>query len=235
MTSGVGRSAAVMAVLVVLALLDAGIGTAGPAGARTPPPPVLEVGREGQVTWVLRSDARRRLKVTVADELALSLGAGPDASTCRSPRRRRPRRHPHPPGDAAVASGSSTGSRSASTADSAWGPAAVGALATVLRVHPAFRRGRRPNPIRRARILEVGLRSARGLGGGPSSSSSASTAPTTSSVASTGPDGPGGQADRARTYRAERNQASWWCSTTVGSWRAGWRRCPGSSTPWTLR
>ena len=99
-------------------------------------------------------------------------------------------------------------------------PAAVVALATVLRVILRSRRGR-PNPgSRRARILEGGTASAASLGGGPSSSSSAVRL-TTSSVASAGLLTARAGKPIVRTYRAERNRRRWWCSTTrSGSWRS---------------
>ncbi|HRW40695.1 MAG TPA: DUF58 domain-containing protein, partial [Microthrixaceae bacterium] len=160
--------AAVTGVLVVLALLDAGIGTRpGQLVLERRHPPVLEVGREGQVTWVLRSEARRRLKVTVADELAPSLGAGarrfdvsiPAGDVARVATRIRPTRRGRFELDRLtirIDGRLGLGARQRSVP-----------LATVLRVHPAFpSREEAEIRIRRARILEVGLRSARGLGGG---------------------------------------------------------------------
>ena len=93
------------------------------------------------------------------------------------------------------------------------GPLGLGArqrdvpLATVLRVHPAFRSAQEAElRIRRARILEVGMRSARGLGGGTDFEQ----------LREYGPDDEFRRIDWTatarvgkpivRTYRAERNQ-----------------------------
>lgn len=201
--------AAVTGVLVVLALLDAGIGTRpGQLVLERHHPPVLEVGREGQVTWVLRSEARRRLKVTVADELAPSLGAGarrfdvsiPAGDVVRVSTRIRPTRRGRFELDRLtirIEGRLGLGARQRSVP-----------LATVLRVHPAFpSREEAEIRIRRARILEVGLRSARGLGGGTEFEQ----------LREYGPDDEFRRIDwtataRAgkpivRTYRAERNQS----------------------------
>ncbi len=200
---------AVTAVLVVIGLLDAWIGT-NPRQLvlERRHPPVLEVGREGTVTWVLRSDSRRRLRVRVADELAPSLHAGarrfdltiPAGDSARLSTRIRPSRRGRFELDALtvrIEGRLGLGARQRSVP-----------LSTVLRVHPAFpSRKEAEIRIRRARILEVGLRSARGLGGGTEFEQ----------LREYGPDDEFRRIDwtataRAgkaivRTYRAERNQS----------------------------
>lgn len=199
---------AVTAALIALCVLDALIGTR-PAQLvlERRHPPVLEVGHDATVTWVVRSDARRRLRVRVADQLAPSLHAGARQF------------------DVALAAGDSVrlSTRIRPTRRGRFelntvtvrieGRLGLGArqrnvpLATVLRVHPAYpSRDEAEIRIRRARILEVGMRSARGLGGGTEFEQ----------LREYGPDDEFRRIDwtataRAgkpivRTYRAERNQ-----------------------------
>ncbi|UDY37139.1 DUF58 domain-containing protein [Dermatobacter hominis] len=200
---------AVTAVLVAIGLLDGLLGT-NPRQLvlERRHPPVIEVGREGTITWVIRSDARRRLRVRVADELAPSLHAAarrfdlvvPGGDSVRTSTRLRPSRRGRFELDVLtvrIEGRLGLGARQRSVP-----------MPTVLRVHPAFpSREEAEIRIRRARILEVGLRSARGLGSGTEFEQ----------LREYGPDDEFRRIDwtataRAgkpivRTYRAERNQS----------------------------
>lgn len=130
-------------------------------------PPVVTLDAEADLTWSVRNKSRRSFRVAVADELAPSLGAGTRRFAGRVPARGtltaattvRPSRrgHFHP-------------------TEVAWrteGPLGLLArqgrtrLPGSLRVYPRFRsRDEAELRIDRARILEVGLRSAKGRGGG---------------------------------------------------------------------
>lgn len=129
-------------------------------------PPVVVLGGEAEVTWQVTATGGRGFRITVADELAPSLGAerrfsgrvpgrgSLNAATTLQPVRRGDF---HP-------------------TELVWrteGPLGLLArqgrtrLPATLRVHPAFRsREEAELRIDRARILEVGLRSAQGRGGG---------------------------------------------------------------------
>lgn len=200
---------AVTAVLVAVGLLDGFLGT-NPRQLvlERRHPPVLEVGRSGTVTWVVRSGARRRLRLRVADELAPSLHATarrfpldlPAGDVVRTTTRIRPSRRGRFELDHIVVridGRLGLGSRQRSVP-----------LRTVLRVHPAFpSREEAEIRIRRSRILDIGLRSARGAGGGTEFEQ----------LREYGPDDEFRRIDwtataRAgkaivRTYRAERNQS----------------------------
>jgi uncharacterized protein (DUF58 family) len=200
---------AVTAVLVAIGLLDGLIGT-NPRQLvlERRHPPVIEVGHEGPITWVVRSDARRRLRVRVADELAPSLQPSarrfdlvvPGGDAVRTSARLEPSRRGRFELDVLtvrIEGRLGLGARQRSVP-----------LQTVLRVHPAFpSRDEAEIRIRRARILEIGLRSARGLGGGTEFEQ----------LREYGPDDEFRRIDwtataRAgkpivRTYRAERNQS----------------------------
>lgn len=206
----VGAAIAAVAVLIVgVVLLDGVLGTSpGQLVVQRAHPPVLEVGHQGSLTWTIRSESHRRLRIRVADDLAPSMHAGarrfdavvPAGDTFRisttirpSRRGRFELRHLTVRIDGRLG----LGSRQRSIP-----------LATVLRVHPAFpSREEAEIRIRRARILEVGLRSARGLGGGTEFEQ----------LREYGPDDEFRRIDwtataRAgkpivRTYRAERNQS----------------------------
>jgi uncharacterized protein (DUF58 family) len=130
-------------------------------------PPVLVLRSAGEVRWTVRNPTERRLRVSLADELAPSLGA--------STRRLR---------GVLPAGARLTGSAALAPARRGRfdvrdlvvrvdGPLGLGARQrtlrhpAVLRVHPVFAsRAEAELRINRARILEVGLRSAKGRGGG---------------------------------------------------------------------
>lgn len=195
--------------LVVVGLLDALVGTSPKQLiVERRHPPVVVVGAEATISWVIRSESRRSLRVHVADELAPSLQARtrrfsvriPAGDQARVTSTLRPvRRGRFPLGRLTVRIDGRLG---------------LGArqrdvpLATVLRVHPPFRsKDEAEIKIRRGRILEVGLRSARGLGGGTEFEQ----------LREYGPDDEFRRIDWTatartgkaivRTYRAERNQS----------------------------
>jgi uncharacterized protein (DUF58 family) len=130
-------------------------------------PPVLSLRGTGEVTWSVRNPTRRRVRVTLADELAPSLGA-----TTR-------RLHGTIPPGARLQGAAALHPQRRGRFDvrhvvvRVAGPLGVGARQrtltrpAVLRVHPAFpSREEAELRLTRARVLEVGLRSVRGHGGG---------------------------------------------------------------------
>ena len=160
---------AVDGVLAVLAILDA---------VRAVRPAALDVERDlprglpigatdGSVTWRVRNPSGRAVRIAIADELAPSLGAAS-----------RRARMVIPAGGAASATvaihptrrGRFQPSEMVVRVDGPWRLASVQASRVVrstLRVLPPFRsRDEAELRIRRARLLEVGLRSAQGRGGG---------------------------------------------------------------------
>ncbi len=130
-------------------------------------PPVLVLRSAGEVRWTVRNPTDRRLHVSLADELAPSLGA----TTRRM-------RGAVPPAARLTGTATLTPSRRGRFDVTALvvrvdGPLGLGARQrtldrpAVLRVHPLFpSRAEAELRINRARILEVGLRSAKGRGGG---------------------------------------------------------------------
>jgi uncharacterized protein (DUF58 family) len=147
-------------------------------GLRAPSPQRLEVERDlpavvaldgtATISWRVRApDARRVLRVRLSDELAPSLRAEGRRATVTVP-----------VGGRGVASSTLNPSRRgrftlrdvAARVEGPWGLAARQATLTVpgeLRVYPLFRsRGEAELRLNRSRILEVGLRSAQGRGGG---------------------------------------------------------------------
>jgi uncharacterized protein (DUF58 family) len=198
----------VLGVLVVAMAVDWALTTA-PANVLVDRqlPGVLPLDGEGEVAWHVRNPTARRLTVWLADELAPSLHA-----TTRRARVRVPAA-----GRVSVRAGLHPSRRGRFTPTElvvrVEGPLGLAArqrrrqLPGVLRVYPPFRsRQEAELRIDRARILEVGLRSARGQGGGTEFDSLreygvddesrridwAATARTTRVI--------------VRTYRAERNQ-----------------------------
>jgi len=130
-------------------------------------PPVLALRGEGELTWSVRNPTDRTLRVALADDLAPSLrpttrrlrGTVPAGATLRKTTALRPSRRGRFEIRHLVVR--------------VEGPLGLGARQRrldrpeVLRVHPAFpSRGEAELRINKARILEVGLRSARGRGGG---------------------------------------------------------------------
>jgi uncharacterized protein (DUF58 family) len=198
----------VTSVVLVLALLDALWGTSpSKLVVQRRHPPVVVAGRDARLEWTLRSESGRALTVELADQLAPSLRAGA----------RRIRMKVPAGGSATVSTGFSPLRRGRFELDRVTvrilGRLGLGArqrevpLATVLRVHPPFRSAQEAElRIRRARILEVGMRSARGLGGGTDFEQMREYGPDDEFrridwIATARAGGP-----IVRTYRAERNQ-----------------------------
>ena len=199
--------------VVELVLLGVAVGDAfsAPAPGRVDVerelPGVLPLDGEGEVAWRVRNPSTRRLTVWIADELAPSL----------HPTTRRARLSLPANGRVTATTGLRPSRRGRFTPTElivrVEGPLGLGArqrrrqLPGVLRVYPPFKsRQEAELRIDRARILEVGLRSARGQGGGTEFDALreygvddesrridwAATARTTKVI--------------VRTYRAERNQ-----------------------------
>lgn len=170
-------------------------------------PAVLALGGGGEVVWRLRNPTERRVVVRLADELAPSLRpddrravlalpprGGASARTALHP----VRRGRFEPGEIVL------------RVEGPLGLAARQATVTqpaVLRVHPRYRsREEAELRINRARLLEVGLRSAQGRGGGTEFDGLREYAVDDESRRIDWP--ATARAGRAivRTYRAERNQ-----------------------------
>lgn len=170
-------------------------------------PPVLALGAEGRITWVVHNTTSRSVTVRLADELAPSLRPSTRRARLRVPARGRieatatllpARRGRFDIDEMTVRIQGPLGLM-----------ARQGTRRVVggLRVYPPFKsRDEAELRINRARILEVGLRSARGLGGGTEFEQ----------LRDYGPDDEFRRIDWAatartgkaivRTYRAERNQ-----------------------------
>lgn len=196
------------ALVIAIGLADALLGTSmRQVTVERRHPPVVVAGHEAVVHWEVRSHATRSLRVSVADELAPSLRARARRFSVRVP----------PGGVARVSTHIQPLRRGRFELEHLTvrieGRLGLGArqrdvpLATVLRVHPPFRSKEEAElKIRRGRVLEVGMRSARGLGGGTEFEQ----------LREYGPDDEFRRIDwtataRAgrtivRTYRAERNQ-----------------------------
>jgi uncharacterized protein (DUF58 family) len=130
-------------------------------------PVVLTIEQSGEITWRVGNSTRRRLRVGFADELAPSLRASVRRATVSVPAEgstivratiRPSRRGRFVPSEVAVR---------------VYGPMGLIArqrrrwLPGTLQVHPPFRsKDEAELRINRARLLEVGLRSAQGRGGG---------------------------------------------------------------------
>jgi uncharacterized protein (DUF58 family) len=163
-----GTLAILNGILAVVAIFD---GLAAPAPSRVEVarrhPAVVVLGATAPWGWVVTNPGGRRVRLNIADELAPSLGA----------RQRRVRLSVGPHGRAQVSTELRPTRRGrfeiSELVVRVEGPLGLMArqrrrqLPTVLRVHPPFRRRDEAELlIRRARILEVGMRSARGTGGG---------------------------------------------------------------------
>jgi len=130
-------------------------------------PPVVVMGSAAQFTWSVRNTGTRVARCAVADELAPSLGADTRRIEVRLP-----------PGATATVRTTFRPTRRGRFTISEVVVRTAGPLglmlrqrrreaSTVLRIHPPFKsRDEAELLIRKARILDVGLRSARGLGGG---------------------------------------------------------------------
>lgn len=160
--------AGLAALLVLIVLADALVGTSPKqVVVRREHPPVVVTDHTATIRWEVRSESRRTLRLAVADDLAPSLRARARRFATKVP-----------PGGVARVSTTVTPLRRGrfdleQLTVRIEGRLGLGArqravpLHTTLRVHPPFRsRDEAELKIRRARILEVGIRSARGLGGG---------------------------------------------------------------------
>ncbi len=170
-------------------------------------PAIIGLGGEGTVTWRVGNPTGRALSVQVADELAPSLRPGRRRLVLRVPRR----------GEAAASTVLRPTRRGRFAPEEVVvrvaGPLGLGArqarrrLPGVLRVYPPFRsRDEAELRVERSRILEVGLRSARGRGGGTEFEQLREWTPDDETWrldwAATARSGK----PIVRTYRAERNQ-----------------------------
>ena len=129
--------------------------------------PVLVLGSAGEVTWTIRNPTTRRLRVALADALAPSLRAETRRFVASVPAGARLS------GSALLRPTRRGRFEIVDLVVRVDGPLGLGARQRtlrqpqVLRVHPVFAsRDQAELRINRARILEVGLRSARGRGGG---------------------------------------------------------------------
>ena len=166
--SVVVRLAVIDGALLVLALADWALAPRrGDVSVERHLPRVVTLGSEVTITWRLTNRTGRPIRIRVADELAPSLRAADRRFSGRVPAN-----------GTLEASASMNPSRRGrfQPTEVTWraeGPLGLAArqvrvqLPATVRVHPRFRsREEAELRINRARILEVGLRSARGRGGG---------------------------------------------------------------------
>jgi uncharacterized protein (DUF58 family) len=166
--SVLGRLLFVDGVLLAVALVDWLLAPrAGSLTFERNLPSTIALGSTAEVTWRVRTTARRPVTVAVADELAPSLGAGTRRFEGKVPA-----------GGVLTTTTAVTPTRRGrfSPTELVWrahGPLGLAArqgrrsLPASLRVHPRFRsREEAELKIDQARILEVGMRSATGRGGG---------------------------------------------------------------------
>lgn len=156
------------ALVAVLLVADAALAPAPwQIGVARDLPPVLPLGGEGTIVWRASNPGPRPLRVALADELAPSLGAAA----------RRVRLHlpPRGVGRSAVALRPVRRGtfRPAEVTVRVTGPLGLAArqaarqLPGRIQIHPSFHSRREAElRLRRARLLEQGLRSVRGRGGG---------------------------------------------------------------------
>jgi uncharacterized protein (DUF58 family) len=160
--------AAVNGVLLLVALVDAALAPSPVSlPVRRDLPPAVTLGATAEVAWTVLNSTRRAVRIALADELAPSLRAGTRRAAARVP--------------AGATLHAGTAIRPARRGRFAItdlvvrvdGPLGLAARQStlvvpgLLRVYPSFRsKDEAELRIRKARILEVGLRSAQGLGGG---------------------------------------------------------------------
>lgn len=155
-------------VLLAVAALDAVLAPQPEAlGLVRTMPEVLPLGGHGDVVWELRNPSGFRVTVDFADELAPSLQAGSRGARVRPKAHRRAEAH------TAIQPTRRGRFEIADIAVRVTGPLGFGArqktlrVPGLLRVFPPFHsRDEAELRINKARILEVGLRSAKGRGGG---------------------------------------------------------------------
>jgi len=206
--NGWSRLIVVDATLVLVALVDAAVATAPSKVpvARTVPG-VLSLGAEATVSWDVTNATSRPLKVAIADQLAPSMHAGTRRFRARVPRQG------HATATTQIRPSRRGRFEIRDLTVRVEGPLGLGARqstrqsSSILRVLPPFKsREEAELRINRARILEVGLRSAQGRGAGTEFDQLREYAPDDefrridwSATARTGK-------VIVRTYRAERNQ-----------------------------
>ena len=196
------------AVVLALAIVDwaLAVAPARVAVERTTPA-VLTLGQAGEVAWRVTNPTKRSLRVAIADELAPSLHAGVRRAVVDLPKEGdgRVRTTIHP-----TRRGRFTPTQVVVRVEGPLGLMArqrSRSMPSVLRVHPPFRSKQEAElKINKARLLEIGLRSAQGRGGGTEFEQ----------LREYGPDDEFRRVDWAatarsskpivRTYRAERNQ-----------------------------
>jgi uncharacterized protein (DUF58 family) len=155
-------------ILLLVAALDWALAVApGRIGVERRMPEVVQLGATEELAWIVTNPGRRRVRVWLADELVPSLRAGTrrvrvvlpaGASVERTTTICPSRRGRFEPTQLVVRVEGPLGLASRQRARE---------LPGLLRVYPSFRsRDEAELRINRARILEVGLRSAQGLGGG---------------------------------------------------------------------
>ena len=156
------------AVLVVLVVADWALAPSpGRIVVERTAPPVLTLGHTGALAWKVTNPVDRALRVGVADQLAPSLHASQRRASVKVPPKgsvtihatiRPVRRGRFAISDVAVRVDGPMGLA---------GRQGSRRLPALLRVHPPFRSKEEAElRIRKARILEIGLRSAQGRGGG---------------------------------------------------------------------
>ena len=206
--NGWSRLIVVDVILVCVALIDAALAPSPSAvTVERSLPGVLSLGAAGEVSWTLANPTRRSLTVAIADQLAPSLHAQTRRARVRLPRR----------GHATVTTTIEPARRGRfdirDLTVRVEGPLGLAARQRTREVHsflkvlPPFKsRDEAELRINRARILEVGLRSAQGRGAGTEFDQLRDYAPDDefrridwSATARTGK-------VIVRTYRAERNQ-----------------------------
>lgn len=163
-----GAVAALTFLLILLAAIDAALSTPARNLLLTRKhPPVVVAGNKATVHWEIHSEAKRSVHLSVADQLAPSLRARARRFSVVVPAR----------GTATVSTVITPMRRGRFDLDTltlrVLGPLGLGAsqrevaLATTLRVYPPFRSKEQAElKIKRAKIQQVGLRSAKGRGGG---------------------------------------------------------------------
>lgn len=155
--------------VVLGALIVDTVATASPSlfPVRRQLPATVTVGQSAEVVWQIENPTPRRARIAVADQLAPSLHAGDRRFTAELP----------PRGRARASTPIAPSRRGAFAVEDVTvrveGPLRLASrqqtrkVPALLRVHPPFRsRDEAELRIRKARVLEVGLRSTRGRGGG---------------------------------------------------------------------
>jgi uncharacterized protein (DUF58 family) len=154
--------------LIAIALVDAGLATRPAAiGVERDLPAIVPLHGKAAISWRLRNPTGKAIHATMADQLAPSLGSGSRRARLTIPA------HGHASASTTIRPTRRGRFTPTEVVVRVEGPLRLGARQGVvrvpgtLRVYPPFR-SRQEAELRmdRARILEVGLRSAKGRGGG---------------------------------------------------------------------